>query len=428
MKYLIGICLAVLVVAVICIILFFKRKSNKMASEFPIEKTTLVLKNEVTSEDDENYDLEIPVEMFLSETFKDNNNLVEITDKKILARIDNLGFNLAQVGNAANNALQAAKSGGEILYKAIIPSGAKLTNSKSMQGAVRGFYRGADGIRGHANLVAVEVQNGTTVIANGVAAAMNVGAMVVGQYYMSQINAELGEISEGVSKIKSFQDNEFRSRVFSLMVHVKTIASFQVEILENEELRLSKIAQLDSLEQECTQLLGQANLTLAEFAKKIDIDYETYEKELGDAQNWYMYQKTLLDILYKISELRYTLYFGTVSREQCKALLPTYTDQVKTTQERLTFWHNEMTEKFGIDSEEAKRKRVGWDRAIHFIPALFDEEQNFREIEKDTVNKIKMQVKGHNEDHKQNMTDLYSEDVEVVLKDGKYYYLPTSKS
>lgn len=94
MKYLIGICLAVLVVAVICIILFFKRKSNKMASEFPIEKTTLVLKNEVTSEDDENYDLEIPVEMFLSETFKDNNNLVEITDKKILARIDNLGFNL----------------------------------------------------------------------------------------------------------------------------------------------------------------------------------------------------------------------------------------------------------------------------------------------------------------------------------------------
>lgn len=324
--------------------------------------------------------------------------------------------------------MQAAKSGGEILYKAIIPSGAKLTNSKSMQGAVRGFYRGADGIRGHANLVAVEVQNGTTVIANGVAAAMNVGAMVVGQYYMSQINAELGEISEGVSKIKSFQDNEFRSRVFSLMVHVKTIASFQVEILENEELRLSKIAQLDSLEQECTQLLGQANLTLAEFAKKIDIDYETYEKELGDAQNWYMYQKTLLDILYKISELRYTLYFGTVSREQCKALLPTYTDQVKTTQERLTFWHNEMTEKFGIDSEEAKRKRVGWDRAIHFIPALFDEEQNFREIEKDTVNKIKMQVKGHNEDHKQNMTDLYSEDVEVVLKDGKYYYLPTSKS
>ena len=78
--------------------------------------------------------------------------------------------------------------------------------------------------------------------------------MVVGQYYMTQINAELGLISESISKVSDFQDNEYRSRVFSLIAHVKKIADFQVEILENNELRLSKISQLDSLEEECTQL------------------------------------------------------------------------------------------------------------------------------------------------------------------------------
>lgn len=81
-------------------------------------------------------------------------------------------------------------------------------------------------------------------------------------------------ISDGISHIQDFQDNEYRSRVFSLVAHVKKIADFEAEILENEVLRLSKISQLDSLEEECTQLLGQANLTLAGFSKKNELDYK----------------------------------------------------------------------------------------------------------------------------------------------------------
>ena len=102
--------------------------------------------------------------------------------------------------------------------------------------------------------------------------------MIVGQYYMTQINAELGEISDGISKISDFQNNEYRSRVFSLVTHVKKITDFQVEILENQELRFSKISQIDSLEEECTRLLGQANLALAGYTKKTNLDYDAYER------------------------------------------------------------------------------------------------------------------------------------------------------
>ena len=69
-------------------------------------------------------------------------------------------------------------------------------------------------------------------------------------------------------KFADFQDNEYRSRVFSLVSHVKRIAEFQGEILENEELRLSKIAQLDSLEEECTQLLGTGQSHLGRLRKE----------------------------------------------------------------------------------------------------------------------------------------------------------------
>lgn len=123
-------------------------------------------------------------------------------------------------------------------------------------------------IRGHANLVAVEAQKGTAVAANTAAAAMGVASMIVGQYYMTQINAEIGVISDGISQIQNFQDNEYRSRVFSLVAHVKKIADFQTEILENDESRFSKIAQLDSLEEECHTASWTSKFNTRRFRKE----------------------------------------------------------------------------------------------------------------------------------------------------------------
>lgn len=263
MEYvIIGACIVVAIAGGIVLYVKNKRTKNELGNTAVVVSKTSSSKLQASEVAN---DPVIQIGILPADAISDETKLVEITDSKVLAHINNLVPGLAQAGNAANNATQAVKANGEVLYRAIIPAGAKLTDSKAMEGAVRGFYHGADGIRGHANLVAVEAQKGTAV------AAMGVASMIVGQYYMTQINAELGVISDGISQIQNFQDNEYRSRVFSLVAHVKKIADFQTEILENDELRLSKIAQLDSLEEECTKLLGQANLTLAGFAKKWDI-------------------------------------------------------------------------------------------------------------------------------------------------------------
>lgn len=425
MEY-IGIGICVIAVLVICMFIIRRKKNNPKTNASANLKTDAE-KHEIAVSDNAPTELIIEMEMLPAEVIKDENALVEITDSKVLAHVNNLVPGLAQAGNAANNAAQAVQAAnGGVLYRAIIPAGAKLTDSKAMEGAVRGFYRGADGIQGHANLVAVEAQKGTAVVANTAAAAMGVASMVVGQYYMTQINAELGAISDGISEIQNFQDAEYRSRVFSLVAHVKKIADFQTEILENNELRISKINQLDSLEEECTQLLGQSNLTLAGFAKKTDLNYDAYEKVVGNAQNWFMYQKSLLDVLYKISDLRYTLHLGAVSREQCIAILPTYTKQVQDTQSRLAAWHEGTTERLKIDTDEARRKRAGVDGVIHFLPGLFDEDFNYRSIEKSTADMIRAQASGENTLYI-DKSELYSEDVQLIAKDGKIYYLPEIK-
>ena len=428
MNYMVaGICI-VIVAGVVALLICRKKKMSVPKGENSSDQDSGMMIAEQISElsqADKNFeDFVIRMEMLPVEAISDESKLVEITDSRVLDYVNNLVFELAQTVVSGSNVVQAAKAGNEVLYRAIIPAGAKLSNSQAMEGAVRGFYRGADGIQGHANLVAVHAQKGTAVAANTATAILGVASMVVGQYYMTQIDAELGEISAGILRISEFQDNEFRSRLFSLVVHVKRIANFQIEILGNDELRLSKIVQLDSLEEKCTQLLGQANLTLRGFTKKNDLDYESYEKELKKAQNWHTYQKVLLEVLYKISDLKYTLHMGAVSREQCIALLPTYTRQVEETQALLTGWHRTFINRLGIDMDEIRRKRVGFEGIIFSVPGFFNDNFNFKKIDEKTVAMITNQVSGQSFEHPYDTSDLYAKDVQMIFKDGKVYYLP----
>ena len=192
-------------------------------------------------------------------------------------------------------------------------------------------------------------------------------------------------------------------------------------------MHLSKIAQLDWLE-ECTQLLGQTKLILASFAKENNLDYEAYEKALDNAQCQFMYKKSLLDVLYKISDLRYALHLGAVSRELCVALLPTYTKQVSGTQEQLIAWHDGTTQRLGIETDETRKKRAWFDSMINFIAGLFNDYFNFHCIEKKTAKMITVQASSHESLQVVDTSELYAEDIQLILKDGKIYYLPESKT
>lgn len=250
MEY-IGIGICVIAMVTICIFII-QRKKNNYEENLGADVKTRAEERATTVSNDAPVELVIKMELLPAEVIKDESALVEITDRKVLAHIYNLVPELAQAGNATNNVAQAIQANGEVLYRAILPAGAKLSNSRTLEGAVKEMCHGANGIKGHADWLPVEAQKGSSVVVNTAAAAMGVASMVVGQYYMTQINAELGAINDGISEIQNFQDNEYRSRVFSLIAHVKKIVDFQTEILENNELRISKINQLDSLEEECT--------------------------------------------------------------------------------------------------------------------------------------------------------------------------------
>ena len=420
MKAAIIIVLLIIIVGLLLYLVINKyKKHNKsnMNSQLPSVQNGTV----VSVEEDESNELTIPMEMLPADSI-DESALVEIKDHEVLSKIDSVIPGLADVGLKVAN---AASNHSETLYKAVIPKGAKLAKSRTMKGAVRGFYRGTKGIGGQANLV--EVKDAGIKAANLGAGAMQLASMVVGQYYMSQINSKLEEVSEGINRIESFQDNEFRSKVFALVVQVKEKSEFNSEIINNEEMIKSEYIHLKELEQECIELLGQANLTLADFTKKKELDFKAYEEEIQRAQTWYEYQQTLLQVLYIIADLKYALQFGNISRRRCGALLSTYTKQVSKTNNKLIGWHESTANRLEVDISELKRRRTGFDRAIHWVPGRFVKEQNYRSLEGDIAEMIEAQTTGNNFAAGQDKSELYNEDVQIVSKDGKLYYLPTSQ-
>lgn len=362
--------------------------------------------------------MNIKIEELPLEKIENSKSMFEIKDNKILGHIDNLVPGLIQIGTTANNAIQANSS---VVYQAIIPAGASLSDSASMKNAVRGIYHGKNGIKGHANLV--EVDQTGKVVSNTMSSGIAITSMIVGQYYMTQINSELTKINEEISKIKNFQENEYKSKILALIIQVKRISTFQTEIIENYELRKSDINKLGHLEQKCIELLGQANLTIISFTKEEKIDYKEYNEKLAEIHNWYLYQKTLLEILYKITDLKNILYFNEISNEQLNIIPETYTKQVMEVHNLLIKWHKNIIKKLEIDTTSSRRKRDGLDGAVHWIPGLFKDDFKFCKIPEETKIMIEEQTSNYNF-MPRDKDNLFNKDVKIISKDGKVYYLP----
>ena len=409
---LIVVCIAAIIFAVIKLL---KKKT---------ENTTAI---SVTGSDElvDIHNLVVPMQMLPAETSIDDNKLIEIKDSRLIKRVESLVPGTAQALNnvqAVEQANEVMKAGGKV-YQAVLKNGGELVQSKDMQGAVRGFTRNANGIEEMANLVPVDGTVSKLAAANIANAAMGVGSMVVGQYYMTQINAELDKISDSISNIEDFQKGEYRSKVFALVGQVQKISVFQYETMDNDELRNRELILLQGLEKECTELLGQANLKLAGYTDLKGLDYNSYAEKVREANDWYQYQQMLTEVLYRIGDLTFALNMGKVSREHCYAMYPTYLKQTEESLDRLNAWHEYNGQRLGIDVSSFKRKRDGLDAAIHWIPSLFDKRNAYRDMSKNVAHMIEEHSSDKNS-HQTDTGDLFNSDVKLIAKDGKLYYLP----
>ena len=402
---------------------FLKRKKNTN-EESNTSVTTIeeIIPNTIDGKEN---GLSILLEQLPAAFSLNEHSLIEIKDTTVLARIDSLVPSTSTSGISVGNVIKNISSQqSETLYRVVLQKGGQLVDSNNIPGAKRAFTMVGNHISENADLIAVnQALDKSGLIANAGAAVMGVASMVVGQYYMQQVDSQLSVISDHISMVVDFLDIQYKSKVSSLTESVYNISKFQLSSIENDELRGRELDNIQILRGTCQELLNQAETTLETLISKNCPAYDDYERTVKEIAKWTQYQTILVKLLYQINILDFTLHLGIKSKEQCFGSFTLHTSKIESIHTNLIGWHNSQCEVLKIDLEENRRKHTGFLALLEKPISLFHDEWNYKSVGSQTVKMIKSQTSEmatitYSDDNP------FNEDVQIIAKDGKYYYLP----
>ena len=408
-----------IVILLLILLIFFvykKEKKNKKKSDICYSNEIITQTNyEVSTINEEFLALMPKIESLPTNINLDEKPIHEILDQNVVAKLDSL---VPQIVQNFNNPLKNLVKEGN-LYQVIIPNGAKLYDSKELQGAFRGGYKINNKLAGQANLIPVDVNT----ISNTVAEVMNISSMVVGQYYMAQIDTKMAEMQEGIDKIYDFQQTEFKSRIMALIGKVGNISKFNIEIIENDELRKRSLDDLNRYRDDAVELLQQVNLTIENIVSKgHNSEFNKYQESIDDLDRLISFQQYLLSILEEIGRLIYLLNKGTVSSDHCYSLYNIYIKQSTDARNLINQWHDESIKTFALDLDNKRYAKQGIEALVFEIPGMIFNDWKYNEIPDSVITQIYKQLDNSLE-IKNTTENLLEKETKIISKDGKYYYL-----
>ncbi len=398
---------------------FFKKKNKKDKRAVALAERAEVVERAILEPEGE---MLVTVETLPAVADADKNKLVEITDSSVLARIDSM---LPAVGSSIVHAATAATADKpqSDVYKVVLKSGGKLANSLAATGAKRAMSIGKNGIE-HANLVAV-TSGGMSAVGKAAsigASVMGVASMVVGQYYMKQVDARITALTDSIESVLESIELDYKSKVASLIESVYNVSKFQISSMVNDEVRGRELDNIQDLRKECQTLLSRAESQIESLLGKNCKNYDKYAQKVSEMEKWRQYENILVQVLYQIDMLDFTLYLGRKTKEHCFGSFDVHARKTEDLHAQLVEWHKKHCDKLKIYVDDCKRKNTG---ALAFFEKpirLINDKWNYRAIDGETAELIKEQT-----------ADLgavcYSvdnpfEEVEIIVENGKKYYIP----
>ena len=387
------------------------------------------------------------VEVIKSETLVplEKNKILDEEIKKVIAAIDNTNSKDLIVEENLQNAKEVSNPKKTLLYN-IIPNSAiiykNIQSAKKVFNPKKSFFSTTDS--GTPNMIIdkktntlmgtqmvngkftkqtrflnedkmIKMQQGKNFLVN---AGFNATSMVVGQYYMAEINDKLERIQQEISWISNYLDSEYQGKLAYIVSKIKEIIDNKIEILNNEYSRDKRYSEVLDLETNCAVLLGQANNIIKENKNYDENDYRRYEEKVREINKWLTRQKILQRLLLEIGNLRYILANGNETSKLSHTQYNTYLEQTNKINEELANWHRRNFETLGIDIEKRRRKGDFFDIRI-FAFRMINEEWAYDRIEDDVLNIINKQT----EEIKMAPYDQEKQDEKIKIQkyNGEYY-------
>ena len=377
----------------------------------------------------------------------------EITNPKVLAHVEKI------VRPAFDHHLKKAGQANipKGLFKVDLPIG-DLHKIKGKTDKYRAFVKGADGkFKAHAILTPaqVDIAKGAKA-ASAVSGVMQVGAMVVGQYYMAEINGQLNSMKETLNDIKDFQEREFKGTVRALIVNISQLSTFSADYVGNTELSRQKLMECANFRAEATKLLEQVNLAIEDIVTKgKGLSFEKYEKLIEKLSANLFYQQTLLKLLEELSKLDLVFSQGVTSENSSYYVYEYYLNTCNSLGEKIADWHKNKIKSFRIDLKHNRRAQEGTMKVVADVAKELDKNAHIAAgvgflggivgaatgfglgkaagelnkairyigVRKHTIKQISEQERVSYQSSKQLSINSYDENVELLIEDGKVYYL-----
>ena len=418
MEIFIGVTFAILIIGIILIVIL-KLKINRKVEETEKEESSL------SANDVENTFPNIQIIENTTVVPLEKNKIVDSDIKKAISMLDNYVPRAAMMSNNIENASKLLNNN-RAFFSSVKNGTDKMLEVKGSSNEVYGIQMKKSKVNNR-ELFHKQTQftkedkmiktYGKDALVN---AGFNAASMVVGQYYMNEINNKLDTIQHNIQGISDFLDSEYQSKLSQIISKMKEIIDNKVEILNNSYSRDKRYNEVLRLESEGAKLLGQANEMIKKYMEDEDSDYKKYEKDMKNIYLWFIRQQILQQLLLEIGNLRYVLAYGNETSKLSHTQYNNYLIQTNNVNSELENWHKINCEKFGINEEEHKRKAKYFALRKNTIGKI-NEKWAYHKLEENVENIIKNQI--NIKKLTPYLDDKQNEKIKIQKYKGEYYNL-----
>lgn len=305
------------------------------------------------------------------------------------------------------------------LYRLVNPSEVTLSPIKDNPEVLHAVEYAKKGIKKHG-----QFQHANPGKALALANIMQSMALVVGMYYMAEINHKMAELSCGVERVFHWLENEFLSRIQALLGNAQELSRFQKENLEQPALAARCLHKIDDFKAEGRQLqlltLQHLRTLLAEDCAK----HEAYIKKLEQLQKYYQLSQLLSQVIEGLCQLDFVFSRGAKSQDYAFELQREMQSKQEEMQERLAAYHKKHMEKFEIHLETASRNHQGFAAVVNAPVNFVLGKANECAIPQKEVLYIEEQM-GRLEVARWKASRLTEEQGEIYMQGDKVYFMPS---
>jgi hypothetical protein len=330
-------------------------------------------------------------------------------------------------------------------YKVTIPAGESLTKVKGETNKFRGMYHGKKGVAGNAILEKGQLSKSALKNPNALQLAnlMNIGAVVVGEYHMVEIQEKLSELTDSITDLKQMIEGEIVADLKTVKTEMSLIRSNLNRMVEDKDFCRSKLDDIAHLRRTVEKIFHRSNSALFhELRETNKLDFKHYKERVKNIKKWLSVHVASLYLMSELLEL--AVLFEDIGRETATENLEIFNQESTNIRRKISERQKEWRIKFGIDLKngyrdtEVKLKQLGAglvevgtginiiSKKIakqSLIPGVKKAKQQLKKekISQSLVEDIRIQLQDYQKPILQSQLKGIPE-IDIVIQDERYYY------